>query len=409
MSRYPRIIFCILLVITGLAGVVHAGPDDIKKKKSQLQKLRKDIDAYDKKIKEREKKEHSTLELLDTYDRQAVLLRRLIGKLHDDEHELENDIEGTRRSIGGLNVQLTFLEDHYARYVSAIYRKGTTYDLELLLASKSFNQLLVRSEYLKRFSEQRRKDLERIGAKRDTYEEQSDLLQRQLAEQRDLIADKSREEANLLDKKKRRKNVLAEIRRDKKNFQREIGRKMAAAKNVEQLIAKLIEEDRLKRERERNLAKEGKSPAPAKESANGGIFEARQNKLRWPVAQGKVIGRFGTQEHPVLHTITQNPGIDIAVPSGTSVEAVLDGEVSAIWWLPSFGNLVIINHNNGYRTVYAHLSEIMVNEKDKVKEGDRIGKSGEALTGPLLHFEVWKDRDKQDPERWLRPRGLSQR
>ena len=64
---------------------------------------------------------------------------------------------------------------------------------------------------------------------------------------------------------------------------------------------------------------------------------------------------------------------------------------------------------NGFRTVYAHLSDISVNEGDVVHEGEHIGKSGEALSGPMLHFEVWKERDKQDPEQWLRPKGISQK
>jgi murein DD-endopeptidase MepM/ murein hydrolase activator NlpD len=70
-------------------------------------------------------------------------------------------------------------------------------------------------------------------------------------------------------------------------------------------------------------------------------------------------------------------------------------------WLPSFGNLVIINHYSGYRTVYAHLADIKVVEGQHVKEGDIIAESGESVDGPRLHFEIWKDREKQNPENWL--------
>ena len=135
----------------------------------------------------------------------------------------------------------------------------------------------------------------------------------------------------------------------------------------------------------------------------------RRGSLPWPVSRGKIVSRFGVQQNPALHTVTQNNGIDIDVPSGTYVDAVADGEVSTIWWLPSFGNLVIMNHQNGYRTVYAHLSEIAVNEGDRIRQGEQIGKSGEALAGPLLHFEIWKDREKQDPLQWLAPRGAAKR
>jgi murein DD-endopeptidase MepM/ murein hydrolase activator NlpD len=132
-----------------------------------------------------------------------------------------------------------------------------------------------------------------------------------------------------------------------------------------------------------------------------GDFAARRGKLRWPVSEGLIVAHFGTQRHPTLKTITQNTGIDIAVKAGTPVNAIAEGEVATIWWLPSFGNLVIINHYSGYRTVYAHLADIKVVEGQHVKEGDIIAESGESVDGPRLHFEIWKDREKQNPENWL--------
>jgi murein DD-endopeptidase MepM/ murein hydrolase activator NlpD len=135
-----------------------------------------------------------------------------------------------------------------------------------------------------------------------------------------------------------------------------------------------------------------------------GTFASKRGKLRWPVSEGAVVARFGNQIHPTLKTITQNTGIDIAVPSGSPVNAVAQGEVSTIWWLPGYGNLVILNHYDGYRTVYAHLADINVTEGQKVNEGDLLGTSGETVDGPRVHFEVWKEREKQNPALWLSQR-----
>lgn len=402
------LLFAIVMVIAFKSAGI-AQDDDIKKKQSQLQRLRKDIDQYEAKIREREKKEHATLDLLDAYDRQAVLLRRLIRKLHERETVLEREISETKRSVGDLSGQISFLKKQYAQYVTTAYKFGRTYDLELLLASTSLNQMLVRSEYLKRFSDQRRRDLERISTKRDDLERQSTVLQQQLSEQRALITEKARENDKLARRMKRRKQVLSDIRRDKKNFQKEIDRKTQAAREMEQLIVRLIDADRAKRDRENNAPRDKGTVAAERERPKGGAFEKLRGSLGWPVAQGKIVARFGTQQHPVLKTITNNTGVDIALPAGSTVSSVAEGEVSTIWWLPSFGNLVIVNHAGGYRTVYAHLSEISVNEGDKVGNGEQIGRSGESLSGPMLHFEIWKDREKQDPEKWLRPRGVSHR
>ena len=133
-------------------------------------------------------------------------------------------------------------------------------------------------------------------------------------------------------------------------------------------------------------------------------FEKRRGKLRWPVARGTVQTPFGNQTHPVLKTITQNTGIDIATPSGSDVYAVADGEVAVLSFIPGFGNVLILNHSNGFRTVYAHLSDVTVSESQRVTEGTVIAKSGDTVAGAILHFEIWKEREKQNPEWWLAKR-----
>ncbi|MBI4810664.1 MAG: peptidoglycan DD-metalloendopeptidase family protein [Ignavibacteriales bacterium] len=375
--------------------------DDIKKKRTQLDKLRGEIEKYESRIKESEKKERVTLDMLSSYDRQGVLLRKLIAKLHDRELTLQKDIEETKRTIRELSGQLSLLKQHYAAYVSTVYKYGRTYDLELLLSSKSFNQLLIRSEYLKRFSNQRKIDLDKIDTKRNSIEEENKILMNQLNEQKTLIAEKRKEETRLNSRTKKRKAILTEIRKNTKNYKRELDRRKQDVKELEQIITKLIEEDR--------ASKDKKDARISSEVPAGTGFVARRGRLPWPVANGKVTSRFGTQQHPTLRTVTQNTGIDISVPTGTNVHAVAAGEVSKIHWLPSYGNLIIIHHTDGYRTVYAHMSEISVNEGEKVNEGDQLGKSGESINGSVLHFEIYKDREKQDPEKWLRQRGLSQR
>ena len=389
------------------SGGTEEGDETIKSKQGELQKMRDEIQEYENKIKEQEKKESSTLDLLETYDKQANLLKKLIKNLHEQEQSMQLSIDSTKNQMRDLGNQLAFLKKQYADYVATLYRTGRTHDLELLLSSNSFNQLLVRSEYLRRFSDQRKADLTKISEKRDDAEETKLRLQKQLNQQRDVIDEKASEEKLLSKRMERRKQVLTELRRDKKALRQEVTRIKSDADELEKLISKLVEEERLHKERELERAREGKPPETP--SLTGKAFTERRGHLRWPVQLGRVVGHFGNQENPVLHTITQNTGIDISLPSGSDVATIAEGEISAISWLPSFGNLVIIDHSGGYRTVYAHLSEISVVEGQRVGEGETIGKSGESLSGPRLHFEIWKDREKQDPEEWLSPHGLAKR
>ena len=286
MSGFRTI--CFVLLMIGIAfTAAHAQQDEIKKKKSQLEKLRGDIAKVDQRIKDKEKKEHATLELLDAYDRQTSLLRKLIRNLHEEEDTLQHDISETRKSIEDLSGAIAFLKQHYSRFVRSAYMRGSTYDLELLLSSQSFNQLLIRSEYLKRFSDQRRKDLDNIDARRLEQERQRVRLEDELHQQKQLLDEKTREEKKLAVQTKKRKVMLAEIRKDKKNYTLEMNRKLEAVKDLQQLIAKLIDEER---------AKEAATPPSKGSMAGASIFENRRGKLRWPVASGKITAHFGPRK-----------------------------------------------------------------------------------------------------------------
>ncbi len=386
---------CVLLIVLSAPG---SEQEEIRTRQAELQNIRKQIQEYEQKIRQQQSKEKATLELLDAYDRKATLLRKLLSRLRAEEEELQDTIARTRADLARLDNQLGFLKRHYANYVRSAYKAGKAYDLELLLSSASINQFSVRSYYLRRFTQQRKRDAEKIGHKRTEIEQAQYRLQLQLAEERRLIAEKAEEEDRLAALTAERKAILADIRKDKRMLQREVERQKQAAKDLENVIASLIEAERLRKEKREAELRERKLPQPP---PTVGTFAAKKGKLRWPVSEGVVVAKFGNQVHPRLKTVTVNTGIDIQVKAGSPVVSVADGEVSMILWYPSYGNLLIIYHYDGYRTVYTHLSEILVAEGQKVKEGERIGTSGEAIDGPRLHFELWKDREKQNPEHWL--------
>jgi septal ring factor EnvC (AmiA/AmiB activator) len=391
---------------------MNASEQDIKKKEHALEKLRKEIDAYEQRIRESEKKEKVTLDRLDNYEKQSNLIRSLLSELVDEEEQLQASIALTADNITFLGKQLSFLKLHYAKYVTSVYKFGRIYDLETLLSSKSINQLYIRIEYLKRFSDQRKKDLEKIQEKHRLLEIEKADLQVKLQEQQGVISDKQKEENFLQQKKQKRSLALKEIRKDKAVMKKELVRKTQAAQELENLITDLVEKERIRKEREAELVRERaaererlklkKIEEPPAET--GTPFDSRKGRLPWPVSAGTVVAHFGNHVHPVLKTITQNTGIDISIKSGAPVKSVADGEVAMIHWLPSYGNLVILRHPGGYHTVYAHLSDISVTEGQKVKDGSVIAKSGDSVSGSVLHFEVWKEKEKQNPELWLSKR-----
>jgi murein DD-endopeptidase MepM/ murein hydrolase activator NlpD len=120
--------------------------------------------------------------------------------------------------------------------------------------------------------------------------------------------------------------------------------------------------------------------------------------FRWPV-RGRVIAGYGAKTSG-----KQNDGINVAVPEGTPVKAADDGVVTyAGNELKGYGNLVLIKHNNGYVTAYAHTSELMVKRGDTIKRGQIIAKSGQTgeVQSPQLHFEIRKGSQPVDPTQFL--------
>ncbi len=120
--------------------------------------------------------------------------------------------------------------------------------------------------------------------------------------------------------------------------------------------------------------------------------------FRWPV-KGRVISTYGQKPNGM-----RNEGINISVPEGTSIRAAESGVVAyAGNELKGYGNLVLIRHDSGWVTAYAHGKELMVKRGDTVKRGDVIAKAGQtgSVTSPQLHFELRKGASAVDPMKHL--------
>ena len=235
---------------------LHKSNKEIKQRENELQKLRDDIQAYEKKLNESEKKEKVTLDRLDDLERHSILIRQLIQKLREEELGMTVEIDTAKSAIAHLEGQLQFLKSHYANYVRSVYKNGRVYDVELLFSSKSINQLSIRIQYLKKFSEQRAKDLQGISDNKTVLEQKNEQLQMKLQRERQLLSEKTREEGNLKRTFSQRQMVLKKIRKNKQTYKKELTRKTEASKKIENFIAELIEKERLQKEREETERRE---------------------------------------------------------------------------------------------------------------------------------------------------------
>jgi septal ring factor EnvC (AmiA/AmiB activator) len=131
-------------------------------------------------------------------------------------------------------------------------------------------------------------------------------------------------------------------------------------------------------------------------------FGALRGKLPLP-APGRIEAGFGKVLEPHFNTVTLRRGIDIRAPAGTPVRAVASGSVAWTGWLRGYGNVVILDHGDGYHSVVAHLAEVMRTPGAHVFEGEVLGTVGDtgSLQGAVLYFELRRQGLALDPAPWL--------
>ena len=392
---------------------------DILQKESELDSIKTDIKSLEQDLASKSAEEKKSFESIENLNKQNYLLNKILGQLRSEIKEKENEIAEIQKKIVGIESEITTLKDNYAKYVTAVYKKGRYNELESLINSESLQQAMMRTYYLQVFSQNREKDLIKLNDKKSELASTELLLKKEKNEKLALAKSKDDENKVLIAKLNDKKEILKSIKKNKNELRKLIIAKKEAQKKTENLIARLIEEEeRRKKELElkqkemiasAEVSSEQKNKIKAENNefdydlgtSTFSSFAKLKGNMIWPLYKGKIIRKFGENRNKALNTITLNYGVDIKAYKDKNVHCVGEGVVAALDWLPGYGNVVIVSHKDGYRTVYSHLSEIFVSEGDKVKKSSVLALVDEGLDGYVLHFEIWKARDKQNPELWL--------
>jgi septal ring factor EnvC (AmiA/AmiB activator) len=358
-------------------------------------------------------------------EREIALRDAVIRNLQTRGRQIGEEITYLQREFNRNRAELERLVETYRESLTYLYKHGRVPELAYLFTSGSFNQMLVRSYYLRRFEEQRTRQAEAIEAKQEELRLREEELvaareeiQRNLAETRaareGMEATRRRQDQNIAQLRQNRRQMedrLAESRRAVNNLNQILNNTIAELERVqreEEERIRQLEAERLRRlaeaqriqdaaERERAIARYSEpitrdAVAPSREAlaALELSFVRNKGKMQWPVS-GIITKNFGFIVHPVYRTRVQNPGIEISTEPRSPVRVVHDGYVTAIFrGVPEFGDLVIVTHGNNYRTVYANMSEIFVSPNTFLREGDVVGRSGYSgsVRGASLFFMV---------------------
>ena len=161
---------------------------------------------------------------------------------------------------------------------------------------------------------------------------------------------------------------------------------LVVEKEKELKEAKAAEEaERLRKLAEAQAAAGATSSAPAVSMGGGGGAW-----MMWPSYTSYITSQYGMRVNPVSGIYKLHAGCDIGASYGSSIYAAAGGTVILAGWNGGYGNCVMVNHGNGYTTLYGHMSSIAVSNGQSVAQGQVLGYVGSTgnSTGPHLHFEV---------------------
>ncbi|KNC07818.1 MULTISPECIES: murein hydrolase activator EnvC family protein [Pseudomonas] len=422
------------LTLTCLLGPAFA--DERAQTQQQIDATRKDIAELQKTLGTLQAERSGVQKELRTTETEMGKLEKQVEALQKELKKTEGELErldGEKAKLQAARVEQQRLIAIQAR---AAYQSGRQEYLKLLLNQQNPEKFARTLTYYDYLSQARLEQLKRFnqtlqklaGVEKDINLQQAQLLVQQgnLDSQREDL-DKVRKErqvalAKLNDQYKQGDQKLQARQQDQedlakvlKTIEETLARQAREAEEARQKALLAAQEAEQRRQREAAAAAAREAPAPAPQAPRapsgpmvsssgesfGGAFASARGKLPWPV-DGRLLARFGETRGDDVRT--KWDGVMISASAGSQVHAVHGGRVVFADWLRGAGLLVILDHGNGYLSLYGHNQTLLKSAGDVVKAGDAIatvGTSGGQST-PALYFAIRQQGKPTDPSQWCR-------
>jgi septal ring factor EnvC (AmiA/AmiB activator) len=351
--------------------------------KMRLDRVRSEIEELRELLRKNESRAGSILDALDAIDLEVAILQREREALRREEVEGREREAKTRVEAAEVEQRLLASETRLMEWMRETYKLGPTRYLRIVAASSSPSRVVAAQRAIEALS---LGEGRRVDEFRSTWAQLESLIDELAREQRRLVRlqQKTRaKEASLHDVRRRKESMLASVRNEGSAQKTALKELLQLENEIQDLLAALREA----------------SPRDAVPDLG---FERFHGLLGWPAA-GPVAVPFGNVRHPKFGTEVPHPGIDIGVDPGAEVTAVYDGRIVFSDWFRGYGPMIVIDHGDGYLSVYGHLGVRLIDVDDEVRQGDPIALSGEGgmfdTTG--LYFEIRHNGSPQDPVVWL--------
>lgn len=401
--NYLFIILCFIFYIFSADLEVFAKENqktkqEIIKKGKKLETVEKEIRTKKQEIDIIEKKETSILTELDNLERTLAQKEDELLQIENNLKKLKIKIDIADKRILELVRERDKLLSLLKRRVISMYKMGEGGVVRILFSSRSVNDLSRRYKYINIIIDSDVKLLDKYNENKNALETEKERLENMRSDMLSLKSNVEAKKKEIAVEKGKRLVFLNSIRKEKDVH-------LSAIKELEKTSKDLqtfIDELKKKQEKEKAAAKEKTETAYDLTPFPSTGFGAMKGKLLMPVS-GKVVSLYGKVEHPKFHTVTFNNGIEIDAPLGTDVKSVYKGKVIYSGWLKGYGRIIILDHGDGFYTLYAHLSKVLKELDNLVENGETIAEVGDtgSLEGARLYFEVRYKGVPKDPMTWL--------
>lgn len=428
----------IVLLALSLSTVVYGQKSAaVRQLEQQRKEALADIEETNKLLQETAQTAKTSLNRLNLLSKQILSRKKVISLLNQELDEIEKDILNIQGQLRTLKRELGDKQTNYGKSMRGLYKRHSLQDkLLFILSAESFSQSMRRMRYLREYADWQKRQANDIVEKQAEISRKQAEMEKTRAEKRALLGTRQEESKKLESEEASQKEEVQLLNKRQKDLKADLQKKRRQAEALNRQIEKQIAEEIARAEAEAKATRERRAreqvteeDKTVPESKNEPIREERvadtkggyamtkaekqlsdnfannRGRLPYPVAgRHTIIATFGEQQHQELKYVrTSNSGIDIQTSPGADARAVFNGEVTRVFVVPGYNNSVIVRHGN-YLTVYSNLSQVYVKAGDRVSTRQAIGRiysDPEDGNSTVLHFQLWKEKTKLNPQPWL--------
>ena len=371
--------------------------DEVKKKKEQAEK---EISYLNKLLNSTRNNRSTTLQKLTIINQKIVKGKEIIQSLNDEVSYLEKLITDNERIKTHLESNRQKMMDFYAKMVYETWKKKNQSDkLVFIFSSTTLMQAYARYKYFDQVQDYSKRQIELIKAANDsltTVNNKLNLLVSEKNGKQNLIVAKN---AELIREQNQANSYVNEL----KKKERELDKKLKAEIKKREVLANKLK-SLIAAQAKKSGSKNSNYKLTPEEKLISDDFAKNKGKLPWPVEEGFVSEKFGVNVHPLFKQVKlTNDGITVTTSAGADVRSVFTGTVVEIMFIPGYNNVVMIRHGN-YLTLYSNIIKVYIRKGDIIKLKQKIGKlASDNESSSTLNFQIWRDKEKLDPQLWLSP------